>query len=121
MRRLAFPIIVFALSLGSCKKCVECEIRLKESQQVVGFVDEFCGNDKQVKEEEERLQADYTCIECSVQTGFGPTSSGLHCGNRAFTDSLESDWKNGAAEIGTSANCVYYRDTTNVVCVLKNY
>lgn len=120
MNKLVFLTLGFALLLGSCKKCVECEIRLKQSQEVIDYIDEFCGSDKKVKEEEERLRADYTCIECSVQTGFGPTNSGIQCGNRAFTDSVERDWKNGAADIGTAANCIYYRDTTNVACVLKN-
>jgi hypothetical protein len=115
-----FLFLVVPLLFAGCKKCVECEIRLKESQHVIGFVDEFCGDDKKVEEEEERLRADYNCIECSVQTGIGTANSGIQCGDRAFTDSLENDWDNGAAEIGTDANCIYYRDTANVICVLKN-
>ncbi|MFT6209650.1 MAG: hypothetical protein ACJAYA_000063 [Bacteroidia bacterium] len=119
MKKLLLFLFV-PLIFAGCKKCVECEIRLKQSQDVIGFIDEFCGNDKKVEEEEERLRADYNCIECSVQTGIGTANSGIHCGDRAFTDSLENDWDNGAAEIGTGANCIYYRDTTNVICVLKN-
>lgn len=120
MKKLALSLIVVPLLFSSCKKCVECEIRLKESQDIIGSVDEFCGSDKKVEEEEERLRAEYTCIECSVQTDLGTANSGIHCGDRAFTDSLENDWESGAAEIGTSANCIYYRDTANVTCVLAN-
>ena len=119
MKKLLLLLIV-PLVFAGCKKCVECEIRLKQSQNVIGFVDEFCGNDKKFEEEEQRLRADYNCIECSALTGFGTATSGVHCGNRAFTDSIDSDWKNGALQSGTSANCIYYHDTTNVRCVLKN-
>lgn len=112
-------ILVVAAVFAGCTKCVECEVRLKESQNVIGSVDEFCGTDKKVEEEENRLRADYTCIECSVNTGIGTAHSGVLCGNREYTDSIEASWDAGAADIGTSANCVYYRDTANVTCVLK--
>ncbi len=118
MRKAAL-IFVFPTLLFGCQKCVECEIRLKESQEVIGYVDEFCGTDKKVEEEQERLYADYTCIECTVNTGLGPASSGVNCGDRAYTDSIEADWRQGASELGTTANCRYYRDTVNVACLLK--
>lgn len=120
MKRFLLPFLVIPIVLSSCTKCVECEIRLKQSQEVVGFVDEVCGTNKKIEAEEERLNADYTCIECSVNTGLGTAQSGVHCGNRAFTDSIEAGWESGAAEIGTSASCTYYRDTVNVACVLRN-
>ena len=119
MRRTIPLFLTVAFAIGGCTKCVECEVRLKESQEVIGFVDEFCGTDKKVSTEEERLREDYTCIECTVITGFGPTSSGVNCGDRAYTDSIEDSWEQGASEIGTSADCVYYRDTAYVTCVLK--
>ena len=119
MRYLAVITIVVAVLNSGCRKCVECEIRLKESPEIIGFVDEFCGTNKKVEEEEGRLRSDYTCIECTVNTGLGNATSGVHCGDRAFTDSIEADWEAGAIQIGTSANCVYYRDTANVTCVLK--
>lgn len=109
----------FAVAFSACTKCVECEIKLKESQDIIGAVDEFCGTNKKVEEEEERLKADFTCIECSVNTGLGNANSGVVCGDRAFTDSVEAAWDAGALEIGTSANCIYYRDTADVRCVLK--
>ena len=59
-------LLIVPLVFAGCKKCVECEIRLKQSQDVIGFVDEFCGNDKKVEEEEQRLRADYNCIECCL-------------------------------------------------------
>lgn len=119
MRFLPIIALAVAILFAGCRKCVECEVRLKESPDVIGYVDEFCGTDKKVVEEEERLRSDYTCIECTVNTGFGNTSSGVHCGDRAFTDSIEEGWESGAADIGTVADCVYYRDTANVTCVLK--
>ncbi|MCB9187005.1 MAG: hypothetical protein H6601_09690 [Flavobacteriales bacterium] len=112
-------ILLVATCFFGCKKCVECEVRLKQSQTVIGSVDEFCGTDKKVEEEEDRLRADYTCIECSVNTGAGNAYSGVLCGDRAFTDSIKASWDAGAADIGTSAQCIYHRDTANVTCVLK--
>lgn len=119
MMRLLVFLLVVVFILPSCRKCVECEIRLKESPDVIGYVDEFCGTNKKVEEEEDRLRADYTCIKCSVNTGLGTANSGIQCGDRAYTDSIESAWDAGAFEAGTTANCVYYRDTANVTCVLK--
>jgi len=110
---------LFLFAFSSCKKCVQCEIRLKESQEVIGFIDEFCGNDKKVEEEQERLRAEYSCVDCTIETTFGPVSTGIHCGNRAFTDSIKSDANASATNLGTSTSCVLYRDTANVTCVLK--
>ncbi len=117
VRLLSFLVLSFLIS--GCTKCVECEVKLKESQDIIGYVDEFCGTDKKVEAEEERLRSDYTCVECNVTTGFGPTSSGVLCGNREYTDSIQAEWDAGAFILGTTANCIYYRDTANVICVLK--
>ena len=119
MQKLIPYILGVAFSLTACTKCVECEVKLKESSDVIGRIDEFCGTDKKVEEEEERLRQNYTCIECSVNTGLGNANSGVVCGDRAITDSVEAAWDAGALEIGTSANCIYYRDTADVRCVLK--
>lgn len=115
-----FLLLSIPFLLSACTKCVECEVKLKQSQEVIGYVDEFCGTDKKVEEEEERLKDEHTCIECIVQTGFGETRSGVVCGDLHFTDSVEAGWEEAALGLGTSANCTYYRDTVNVTCVLKN-
>jgi hypothetical protein len=110
---------MFAVTLSACTKCVECEIRLKQSQDIIGTLDEFCGTDKKVEEEETRLRAEYNCIECYVNTGIGTANSGVLCGDMAFTDSVETSWETGAQESGYFATCITYRDTANVTCVLK--
>jgi hypothetical protein len=112
-------LFVLPILMAGCTKCVECEIKLKQSQEVIGYVDEFCGTDKKVEVEEERLHNDYYCIKCSVNTGMGTATSGVECGERAFIDSIQASWNAGAANIGTTADCRYYRDTVNVLCVLK--
>ncbi|MFT4595730.1 MAG: hypothetical protein ACI85G_001667, partial [Psychroserpens sp.] len=38
---------------------------------------------------------------------------------RSFTDSIQAGWEQAAFDIGREANCIYYRDTANVTCVLK--
>lgn len=116
-----FLLVVATLPViaGGCKKCVECEIRLKQSQDVIGHVDEYCGTKKKVDAKEEELASEYNCIECSVNTGGGTANSGVHCGNRAFTDSIETAWENGALQSGNTAVCIYHRDTANVTCLLK--
>lgn len=119
MKKGLFLIIISAATFSSCKKCVECEVKLKQSQQVLTNVDEYCGTKKDIEAEQERLNAENICIKCSVNTGFGPTDSGVLCGNLAFTDSVETSWKQAASSIGTYANCTYYRDTVNVTCILK--
>ena len=121
MRSFTILSLIFAaVTFSGCTKCVECEIKLKQSQDVIGCVDEFCGTDKKVEEEEDRLLSDFYCIECSVQTGMGSANSGVLCGERPYIDSVQASWSTGANNIGTSANCIYYRDTVNVACVLKN-
>ncbi|MBL4586259.1 MAG: hypothetical protein JKX84_04265 [Flavobacteriales bacterium] len=94
MRGLFFFLVIISFVFSGCKKCVQCEIRLKQSQQVIGFIDEFCGNDKKIEKEEAQLRADYNCIECSVFT-FN-ANSGVLCGDRTYTDSIRSDWQAGA-------------------------
>ncbi len=119
MKKTIFILLFIPILLCGCKKCVECEIKLKQSQNVIEYIDEFCGTNKKIEEEQARLIADYTCVNCIVNTGLGPASSGVECGDRAFTDSIVADWKQGAFNLGTTANCTYYRDTVNVTCVLK--
>lgn len=108
------------LMMAGCTKCVQCEITLKEAFVTVANIDEYCGTGDDIEDEENRLVTDeYTCIECIVNTGFGQSTSGFHCGDRAFTDSLEDAWRTGAMEAGLSHNCTFYRDTLEVTCVLK--
>ena len=119
MKHFLLFVLSLPVVLASCTKCVECEIKLKESQTIVGYVDEFCGTSKKVEEEEERLRNDYNCVECSVLTPSGTVNSGVHCGDRAYTDSIEYGWEEAAFDIGANADCIYYRDTANVTCLLK--
>lgn len=119
MFRYVGIFFLLGAAFSSCTKCVECTVSLKESSEIVGYVDEFCGTDKKVEEEEDRLLSDYTCISCSVNTGAGTASSGVLCGDRAYTDSVEADWDEGALAIGANALCIYYRDTAKVTCVLN--
>lgn len=119
MKKGLLSVFIAAAAFSSCKKCVECEVKLKQSQQVLTNVDEYCGTNKDIEAEEERLNAENICIKCAVNTSFGPTDSGIVCGDLAFTDSVETSWRQAAASIGTSASCIYYRDTVNVACILK--
>lgn len=119
MKHLLILLLISPLAFSGCKKCVECEVRLKQSQTIIGTVDEFCGNDTKIEAEENRLRTDHTCIECTVNLPTGPNSTGILCGDRAFTDQVQSDSEAGAAAIGTTSNCVFYRDTANVSCTLK--
>ena len=119
MKCRLLTILIIPVLISSCTKCVECEIKLKESQTVLGNIDELCGTDKKVSAEEDRLREDYTCIECKVVTPSGPINSGVRCGDRAFTDSIEAGWDQAAFDIGTDADCTYYRDTVNVTCILN--
>lgn len=106
--------------LGGCTKCVQCEIELKEAFLTVATIDEYCGTNDEIEEEENRLVTEtYTCIECRVTTGFGQSTSGFLCGDRTFTDSVEEAWRTGAQQAGLFHNCTFYRDTLEVTCVLK--
>lgn len=104
---------------ASCKKCVQCDIDLKEGNFQVAQIAEYCDTREGIKNEEDRLiSQEYTCVECVVNASFGPTSSGFHCGDRAFVDSLENDWRTGAMQSGLQHNCTFYRDTLEVRCTL---
>lgn len=114
-----YLLTLLLLAMAGCKKCVECDIDLKQAFVTVAEVD-FCGTSGKIEEEEERLlNSEYACVECVANTSFGSVSSGFHCGNRVFTDSLEDDWRNGGMETGHTVNCTYYRDTLEVICLLK--
>ncbi|MFT4544933.1 MAG: hypothetical protein ACI9UR_000293 [Bacteroidia bacterium] len=119
MKRQLLLFLIVPLLLAGCTKCVECEVKLKQSQDIIATVEEFCGSTKKVEGEEERLRADYTCIECNVLTNSGVVNSDIECGDRSFTDSIQAGWEQAAFDIGREANCIYYRDTANVTCVLK--
>jgi hypothetical protein len=118
-------LFVFLASMpfifGGCTKCVTCDIDLKQGFLNVATIDEYCGTSDDIDEEENRLiQEEYACIECIVNTSFGQSSSGFLCGDRNFTDSVNDTWRDGAVQAGLQYDCVYYRDTLEVVCILKN-
>lgn len=116
--RILLILTTITLLAAACTKCVECDIKLKEGFLHVATIDEFCGTSDDVEEEEQRLADEHSCIVCTVNTTLGPTSSGFLCGDRAFTDSVNDTWRNGAFAGGYSHQCVYYRDTLEVVCTL---
>jgi hypothetical protein len=119
MERL-IPIALIALLMSGCTKCVQCEIELKEAFVIVKTIDEFCGTTNDIEEEENRLiSEEYSCVKCIVNTAFGQSTSGFLCGDRAYTDSVENDWRTGAMQAGLFHNCTFYRDTLEVTCVLK--
>jgi len=115
-----FSVVLFAIAMSGCTKCVQCEIELKEAFIIVTTIDEFCGTTDDIEAEEDRLiSEEYACIKCIVNTAFGQSTSGFLCGDRAYTDSVENDWRTGAMEAGLFHNCTFYRDTLEVTCVLK--
>lgn len=119
-RNLFILALAVAMAATGCTKCVTCDIKLKEGFLHVATIDEYCGTDNDIENEEQRLAGDeYSCIECRVNTSMGQATSGFVCGNRAFTDSVNDDWRDGAMEVGLQHNCTYYRDTLEVVCILK--
>ena len=112
--------IVFVLGISGCTKCVQCEVELKEGFLNVASIEEYCGTSDDIEAEEERLTGEeYACIECVVNTQLGQSTSGFLCGNRAFTDSVDDAWRAGALEGGYQHNCTYFRDTLEVICILK--
>lgn len=114
------PVILIAIVMSGCTKCVQCEIELKEAFVIVTTIDEFCGTTDDIEAEEDRLiSEEYACIECIVNTAFGQSTSGFLCGDRSYTDSVENDWRTGAMQGGLFHNCTFYRDTLEVACVLK--
>jgi len=119
--RVPFLLAVAVAMLASgCTKCVTCEVTLKEAFLKVATITEYCGTESDIEDEERRLETEeYACIECRVNTNLGQASSGFVCGNRAFTDSVDDAWREGAMAAGLQHNCTYYRDTLDVVCVLR--
>ncbi|MCF8258968.1 MAG: hypothetical protein K9J06_15545 [Flavobacteriales bacterium] len=114
------PLLLLPILMVGCTKCVQCDIELKEAFVNIATIDEYCGTSDDVEEEELRLvNEEFSCIECVVNTAFGQSSSGFLCGDRAYTDSVENDWRTGAMEAGLFHNCTFYRDTLEVTCVLK--
>jgi hypothetical protein len=121
MKVLSLPLLFAALSaLTACSHCELCEIKQKETALVVLTDHEICGTNDALDDEKSALDDNYNCIECIVNTTSGPASSGYHCGDRTFTDSLEAAVRNGALAAGYTYDCAFFRDTLEVICVLKD-
>lgn len=117
--RSAVLLLIPALLMAGCTKCVTCSIDLKQGNLHVATIDEFCGTEDDIEEEEDRLLDDeYTCISCTAYANTGPLVSGFHCGNRVFIDSINDTWRDGALGAGYQYVCDRNRDTLDVVCVL---
>jgi len=120
MRRLSLILFFASLTgLTSCSHCELCEIKQKETSLLILTDYEICGTNDELDETKAALDNDYNCIECIVNTPSGPASAGYHCGERAFTDSLEAAVRNGAISAGYSYDCAFFRDTLEVICILK--
>lgn len=121
MKSLSLPLLSVALSaISACSHCELCEIKQKETALVVLSDHEICGTKDALDDEKASLDDNYNCIECIVNTTSGPASTGYHCGDRAFTDSLETAVRNGATAAGYTYDCTFFRDTLEVICVLKD-
>lgn len=117
---LIWGILLAISSLSACKKCQLCEVREADTLDVLVNNIEICGTDDDLESEQQNIKDNYSCIECVVTTSFGPTSTGFQCGDRNFTDSIETTVRTGAIASGLNFNCTLYRDTLKVTCLLKN-
>ncbi len=72
-RLVLFIVMVFGLSLSSCKKCLDCQYKYTDpetNEDKIYQYDEFCGNNEEVEtfkqnaqEDARQFDAELTCTE----------------------------------------------------------
>lgn len=116
-----WAMLAIALTtFSSCKKCQTCDVREIGAINALASDIEICGTDDDLESKQRDIKDNYGCIECVVNTSFGPTTTGYLCGDRTFTDSIEAAVRTGAITAGFNYNCNLYRDTLQITCILKN-
>lgn len=119
MSRVVYYVLVCSLVFGvsACKKrCVDCDIEREDNLDLIAVVGGFCGTEDDLDLNEQQLAIEYQCINCVVQTSFGPIETGMLCGDQAYRDSVEEAFVEPALEQGLIADCALFGDTLTVTC-----
>ena len=101
---------------AGCKRCVDCTVEHFEDLRIIAEVNDICGNEEDLSQEEANLAADYRCVQCVVFLGTGNHDTGILCGTRQYTDSIEQSNVQGANEIGVPVACEFFTDTLIITC-----
>lgn len=112
-----FALVGFVFLASGCKKsCLNCTIEHFDDLSIVAEVNDLCGNDEDLKQEQERLAVEYRCIQCVVFAGLSNSDTGIICGDIAFTDSVQASNEAAAFEIGANYTCELFTDTLIIRC-----
>ncbi|MFT4526832.1 MAG: hypothetical protein ACI85F_003012 [Bacteroidia bacterium] len=114
---LSFLLIGFG---SGCKdSCIDCTIEHFLDLSVIAEVKDICGDDDELATEESNLSVDYRCVQCVVFLTTGNYDTGILCGTRAFTDSVEDSNAEGAIQVNTAYACEFFSDTLIITCHLS--
>jgi hypothetical protein len=118
MKATVIVLSVFLVALGSsCKdSCMNCTIEHYEDLSVIAEVNDICGNEDELSVEESNLSVDYRCVQCVVFLQAGNHDTGILCGTREYTDSVESSNTEGAIQANVPYSCEIFSDTLIITC-----
>ena len=119
MKKLLGALTLIGLigfATGCKKSCLNCTIEHFDDLTIIAEVNDICGNDEDLKQEQDRLAIDYRCIQCVVFAGLSNSDTGIICGDVAFTDSVQASNEQAAIEIGANYTCELFADTLIIRC-----
>lgn len=113
---MVLSLIVIGLSSGCKDRCIDCTIEHFLDLSIIAEVNDICGDDDELAVEEANLSVDYRCVQCVVFLTTGNHDTGILCGSRAYTDSVEASNAEGATQVNAAYACEFMSDTLIITC-----
>ena len=107
---------MFSVTSGCQKRCVDCTIEHYQNLSVIAQVNDICGDEDELAAEEANLAVDYRCVKCIVFLQTGPYDTGILCGTKEYTDSVENSNSEGAIQVNAAYSCEFFSDTLIITC-----
>lgn len=113
---LVLSLFVVGLSSGCKDRCVDCTIEHFEDLRIIAEVKDICGDEDELAVAESNLSVDYRCVQCVVFLTTGNYDTGILCGTREYTDSVEQSNSQAAIEVNAAYSCEFISDTLIITC-----
>lgn len=113
---LVIGLFLVSLTSGCKDRCVDCTIEHFLDLSVIAEVNDMCGDEDELAVAEANLSVDYRCVQCVVFLTTGNYDTGILCGTREYTDSVEQSNSQAAMDVNAAYSCEFMSDTLIITC-----
>ncbi len=116
IRDLILGLFAVSAISGCADSCIDCTIEDYRDLSIIAVVDGICGDEDELELAKSNLSVEYRCVQCLVFLTTGTYDTGMLCGTREFTDSVEQSNAQAATDINKPYSCEFFSDTLIITC-----